>query len=105
MPTAIHDAQPVSNEETQLREARKNRFKQRHKQDEFSLPASAPVPSPLPASAPSLPVSTLPSSTNANITRGGVIGVCEDMCPLSERDERERFFDVDVLERVDPNNR
>ena len=36
--------------------------------------------------------------------RGPIIGTCEDMCPASERERRQNMSDIQIFERVDPNN-
>lgn len=36
--------------------------------------------------------------------RGPIVGTCEDMCPVSERERRQNMSDIQIFERVDPNN-
>ncbi|KAH7619748.1 putative SAC3 family protein B [Nannochloris sp. 'desiccata'] len=36
--------------------------------------------------------------------RGPIVGTCEDMCPASERERRQNMSDIQIFERVDPNN-
>jgi hypothetical protein len=36
--------------------------------------------------------------------RGPIVGTCEDMCPASERERRQNMSDIQIFERVNPNN-
>lgn len=46
---------------------------------------------------------TLPSSCLCAGARLGVVGTCEDMCPVEELARRRRIQDVALLERRNPN--
>lgn len=36
--------------------------------------------------------------------RTAIVGICEDMCPPAERERRQNMNDIQIFERVDPNN-